>query len=100
MNYKYDGKTNPIIHIEYCIKAWHHKSIDECIHMFVHTLDSIPKNQYIETKLHRGNENWSLMINGFNIAFGFESEYLEIDDALEIIRTKVFKDGPLPLYNQ
>ena len=40
------------------------------------------------------------MINGFNIAFGFESEYLEIDDALEIIRTKVFKDGPLPLYNQ
>lgn len=40
------------------------------------------------------------MIDGFKITFGFESEYPEIDDALEMIRTKVFEDGSLPLYNQ
>ena len=40
------------------------------------------------------------MIDGFKITFGFESECPEIDDAFEVIKTKVFEDGPLPLYNQ
>ena len=40
-----------------------------------------------------------MMIDGVKLTFEFEFEYLEIDDALEVIRTKMFEDGPLPLYN-
>ena len=40
------------------------------------------------------------MIDGFKLTFGFDSEYPKIDDALGMIKTKVFEDGPLPLYNQ
>ena len=41
-----------------------------------------------------------MLIDGFKLTFGFEFEYLEIDDALEVIGTKNFEDGPLPLFNQ
>lgn len=99
MNYKYDGQTDPIIHTKACIKAWQNKCVDECVHLFVHTLDTIHINLYTETELRRGSENWSLMIDGFKLTFGFRSEYPEIDDSLEVIRTKVFQDGPFPLYN-
>jgi hypothetical protein len=34
------------------------------------------------------------------MTFGFESEYPEIDDALEVIRMKLFDDYPLPIFNQ
>ena len=41
MNYKYDGKTDPKIHIEACIKAWQHRSANDWVHLFVHTLDTV-----------------------------------------------------------
>ena len=100
MNYKYDGQIDPIIHVEACIKAWQHRSVDEWVDVFVHTLDTIPKNWYTETGLCRGSENWSLMIDGFKLTFWFEFEYPKIHDALEVIRTQVFEDGPFPLFNQ
>ena len=100
MNYKYDEQIDPRIHIEAYIIAWLNMSVDEWVHLFVHTLDTIPKNWYTETELHKGSENWSLMIDGFNLTFEFESEYPGIGDALEVIRTKKIQDGPLPLYNQ
>ena len=100
MNYKYDGKTDPRIQIEACIDAWQNKSVDEWVQFFVHTLDTIPKNWYTETEVRKGSENWSLMIDGFNLTFEFDSEYPEIDDDLEVIRMKIFEDGPFPLYNK
>ena len=57
MNYKYDGQTDPGIHSEDCIKSWKNRSVDEWVHLFVHTLDTIPKDWYTETKLRRGSEN-------------------------------------------
>ena len=54
----------------------------------------------LETKLRNGTQNWSLLIHGFTLTFEFESEYPEIDDALGVIKTKVFENGPLPLDNQ
>lgn len=52
------------------------------------------------TELHRGTETWSLLCDGFQLTFGFESQYLEIDDALEVIRLKLFDDCPIPIFNQ
>ena len=40
------------------------------------------------------------MIDEFKWTFGFESEYPKNDNALEVIRTKIFEDGPLPLFKQ
>lgn len=74
INYKYDGQNNPRIHMESCVKAWHHKDVDEWVHLFIHTLDTIPKSWYTETELRRGTKTWSLLTNGFQMTFGFESE--------------------------
>lgn len=100
MNYKYDGQNEPRIHVGACIEAWKQRSVDEWVHLFVQTLGTIPKNWYIEIELCRGTKDWSLLIYGFKLTFGFESKYLEINDALEVIKTKIFEDGPLPLFNQ
>ena len=100
INYRYDGQTDPMIDMEACVKAWQHRDVDEWVHLFVHTLDTIPKNQYTETELRKGIKTWSLMRDGFQLTFGFESEYLEIDDALEVIKIKLFDDCPLPIFNQ
>ena len=54
MNYKYDGKNDPRIHVKACIKAWKQRSADEWVHLFVHTLGNIPKNWYTEIELRRG----------------------------------------------
>ena len=93
---QYDGQTSPRLHIELCTKKW---CADKRIHFFVHTLDTSSRNWYTETELHRGTENWPLMIEGFELNFNFESEYPEIDDALGSIREKVFEASPFPVAN-
>ena len=86
--------------MEACVKAWKHKDVDEWVHLFIHTLDTIPKSWYSEAELCRGIETWSLLIEGFQLTFSFESEYPEIDDALEVIRMKLFDDFSLLIFNQ
>ena len=49
ISHKYDGQTNPRLHMEACVQAWQHRSVDEWVHLFVHTLDTTPKNWYTET---------------------------------------------------
>ena len=97
---KYDGLTNPRVQIESCAKAWKQWNANEWVPLFVHTLDTSPRNWYIITELCKGTQSWPLLIDGFTLTFGFEFEYLEIDDALGVIRTKIFEDGPLPLDTQ
>ena len=77
-----------------------HRSIDMLMNVFVHTLDTTPKNWYTETELHRGIESWSLLTEGFKVTFGFESEYPQIENALGVIRMKLFDDFPLLIDNQ
>ena len=100
MNYRYDGQVDPRIHIETCVKAWKHRSANEWVHLFAHILDTRPRNWYNETKLRIGTKNWSLLTDGFKLTFEFESEYPKIDDALGMIKIKVFEDDPFPLDNQ
>ena len=40
------------------------------------------------------------MIDNFVLTFTFESKYPSIDQALEIIKTKIFDDCTLPVYAQ
>ena len=92
---QYDGQTNPRLHIELYTKKWQHRSVDEWAHLFVHTLDISSRNQYTETKLHRGIENWPLLVDGFELTFNFESEYPKIDNSLGSIRARVYEVDPL-----
>ena len=100
MSYKYNGQTYPRIHIEACVKTWQHIDVDEWVHLFVQTLDTLPEKWYSETELCRGTKTWSLLIEGFKLAFYFELEYPEIDDALEVISIELFDDYPLLELNQ
>lgn len=40
-----------------------------------------------------------MLTKGFQLTFGFESEYPDIEDALEVIRMNLFDDFPPPLVN-
>ena len=42
MDSLYDGVSCPTPHIWACEEAWKDRSSDECVHLFVHTLDSNP----------------------------------------------------------
>ena len=96
LNYRYDGQINPKAHIESCTQEWKHRSADEWVHLFIHTMDTTPRNWYTEIELHRGTESWSLLTEGFLLTFGFESEYPQVEDALGVIRMYLFDDFPSP----
>ena len=48
---KYDGQTDPKEHIQLCITAWKDIPQEEWVHGFIHTLETIPKNWYLEKEL-------------------------------------------------
>ena len=100
MSYWYDGHTNPIIHMEACVQAWQHRNANEWVHLFVHTLDTTPMNWYTKIELRRGTKSWSLLTEVFHLTFGFELEYPKIEDALGVIRMKLFDVCPLLIVNQ
>lgn len=58
--------------------------------MFVHTLDVIPKNWYIELEVHRETTDWEDLTHNFKVTFNFEDDAPLIDTALQIIKNKIF----------
>jgi len=95
---KYTGESDPRSHIKICEQNWLDIPEDEWVHLFIHTLDAVARNWYTKTELHRGMITWLVMIDIFLLMFTFESEYPSIDQALEIIKTKIFDDCTLPVY--
>ena len=91
----YDGVSGPAPHIWAYQEAWKDKSKDEWVHLFVHTLDSSPRYWYVETKLHRGTENWQTLRENLYLTFD-QSKYPSVDDALALLCIRV-ADDPLPI---
>ena len=83
-----------------CEQNWSDILEDEWVHQFIHTLDQIPKNWYTETELCRGTITWPLMIDSFELTFSFATEYSSINQALDIIKTKIFEDCTLSVHTQ
>ena len=50
--------------------------------------------------MRKGTITWPVMIDNFLLTFTFESEYPNIDQALEVIKTNIFDDCTLPVYTQ
>ena len=54
----------------------------EWVHLFFHTLDVIPINFHLETKLCHGTEEWDVFHQGFFMTLRFEDGFECIDEAL------------------
>lgn len=61
-------------------------------HGFIHTLQTIPKNWYLEMELRHGIMNWEDMVYGFILTFSFEDDFPFIDLALQTVKKNIFKN--------
>jgi hypothetical protein len=52
------------------------------IHRFIHTLDTIPKNWYLELEMRRETTRWEELVQRFKVMFTFEHESPSIDVVL------------------
>ena len=55
-------------------------------------MNTVPKNWYTKIELCKGTTTWPLMIDSFLLTFAFESEYPSVDQALQVIKSKIFED--------
>jgi hypothetical protein len=49
----YIGESDPVDHVEQCKDRWNVTPKEEWIHIFIHTLDTISKNRYLELEMCR-----------------------------------------------
>jgi hypothetical protein len=59
-------------HVTQCIAAWSKAPRKEWTHLFVHTLDTIPKNWYLELEVHLETTDWEELTQNFKVTFSFE----------------------------
>ena len=83
---KYMGLMNPVNYIENYHAAWNIVPRQEWVHLFIHTLDTIPRNWYTLVKLRRGNIDWDELSNSFNHNFFFVDDNLMIYVAMQVIK--------------
>jgi hypothetical protein len=64
------------------------------VHKFINTLDTTPINWYLQAELCLVTTDWEGMTQNFVITFFLESQYPRVDQALQVVRKKVFKEAP------
>jgi hypothetical protein len=63
---------------------------EEWPHHFIHTLEGIPGNWYIDQEMRRGTTEWTGLQQNFVVTFSFEHENPNIDSTLKLIRGVIF----------
>jgi hypothetical protein len=64
--------------------------------MFIHTLDTIPKNWFLELEMCRETTNWDQITQRFKVKLTFEHDYPLVDAALQVISSNIFsKEGSM-----
>jgi hypothetical protein len=63
---------------------------EEWPHHFIHTLESIPTNWYVDQDLRRGTAEWTILQQNFIVTFSFEHENPNMDSKLKQIRGEIF----------
>jgi hypothetical protein len=61
--------------------------------MFIHTLEMVPKNWYLELEVHRGKTDWEELTRNFKVTFRFEVESPLVNEALQVIRSNIFMEA-------
>jgi hypothetical protein len=81
-----------------CEEAWSDIPQEPWVHRFINTLDTIPINWYLQAELRLITSYWEGMIQNFITTFFFYNEFPSVDQALQIVKQKVFKEAyGLPL---
>jgi len=89
---KYDAKVDPQEHIHRCTSVWKEIPKQEWVHGFIHTLEMIPMNWYLETEPRHGTTNLTNLVEGFMPTFSFEDDFPSIDSTHQVIRAKFFEN--------
>jgi hypothetical protein len=100
---KYTGESDPPGHVEQCRTLWSSVPEAEWTRIFIHTLDTIPKNWYLELETCRETTRWDELVQKFKVTFKFEYESPLMVATLQAVRTKVFLEERsmevVPFYN-
>ena len=86
----YSGITDPSEHILTCGYVWNELPKKVWPHMFVHTLDIIPKNWYIQLELRRETVSWEGLTSNFIHTFSSYEDDVMIDTALQLAKENFF----------
>jgi hypothetical protein len=68
--------------------------------MFINTLYTTPINWYLQAELRLITADWEGMNQNFVTTFLFDSQYPLVDQALQIVRHKVFEEASSPPLEQ
>lgn len=60
------------------------------MHIFCHTLDTIPINWYLERELCHGIAEWDVLRESFLSTLSFEDGFKIIDEAMQEIKAAIF----------
>jgi hypothetical protein len=63
---------------------------EEWPHHFIHTLEGIPVNWYIDQELRKGTKTWAPLQQNFTVTFSFEHENPNTETTLKWIRDFIF----------
>jgi hypothetical protein len=91
---RYDGQGTPAEHLEKCRTLWKMTLPKEWPHHFIHTLERIPTNLYVDQELHKGTAEWTTLQHNFIVIFSFEHENPNIDLSLKQIIGVIFTKEP------
>lgn len=101
----YSGLNDPREHILTCGYIWNEVPRDIWTHMFVHTLNTIPKNWYIQLEMRRETVSWEALTSNFVHTFSAYEDDLMVETALQLEKEKIFEgieesEGNLPEWTQ
>jgi hypothetical protein len=96
--FRYTGQSCSKDHVRSCEEAWRNIPKEQWVHKFINKLETMPINWYLQAKLCLTTSDWYGMNQKFIATFLFERQYPTIDQALQVVRHKVFEEAPnLPL---
>jgi hypothetical protein len=82
--------------VQSCEEAWRTIPQEKWVHKFINTLDTTPINWYLQVELCLITADWEGMTQKFVTTFLFDSQYPSVDQALQIVRQKVFEEASSP----
>ena len=71
-------------HIDYCVIMWKEQLVpeEEWVHRFIHKLDMVPTNLYVQQELRCATTTWCKLVEYFMDTFNFNSDDFLVDWAL------------------
>jgi hypothetical protein len=71
--------------------TWRSIMKQEWTHLFVHSLDTIMKNWYVELEVHRGTGYWEELTKKLRVTLNFQNNDPLVDSTLYVIKNNIFE---------